>query len=92
MIYYFLPENQMNQVKTDFKIINGDEKYSKSYENLIKMEQNDEFSDYDDQGIFDELSKIPTIKNKKVDLDNTLKSQDDSQILVDLSEPKEKEE
>jgi hypothetical protein len=88
MIYTFLPENQMNQLKTDFKIVNVDERFSKSYENLIKMEQNDEFSDYDDQGIFEELSKIPIREsNKKLVGNNshTNQSQETPSALEDLS-------
>lgn len=88
MIYSFLPDNQMNQLKSDFKVVNIDERFSKSYDNLVKMEQNDEFSDYDDQGIFEELSKIPNrISSKKVvgNNSNTNQSQETPSAAEDLS-------
>jgi hypothetical protein len=77
MIYHFLPSNQINQVKSEYKIVNNDERFSKSLENLMKMEQNDEFSDYDDQAVFEEYAKClegsnSNKKSKEKELDQSI--------------------
>ncbi len=80
MIYHFLPENQMNQVRDGFNSVNEMPVFTKSYENLIKMEQNDELSDFDDQDIFDEFKNpFSGSSNKGVTL---LTNENQSQEIV----------
>ena len=52
MIFNYIPETTLDKIKNEYKEINKNEIFLKSFENLRKMEEADELSDYDDQGEF----------------------------------------
>jgi len=50
IIYNYLPESVINELKSEkFPLINNDDRYNKKMENLNKLAEKDEFSDYEDE-------------------------------------------
>jgi len=50
MIFYYIPENTFEKIQQNYSEINNNKNFLKSFENLRRMEEADELSDYDDQG------------------------------------------
>jgi hypothetical protein len=50
VLYQQIPLSSNENIMKRLTEINNMEKYKKSYENLKRMEEDDELSDYDDQG------------------------------------------
>jgi hypothetical protein len=50
VLYQQIPQSSTENILKRFNEINEKEKYKKSYDNLKRMEEDDELSDYDDQG------------------------------------------
>jgi len=58
MIFYYIPETTLEKIKSEYREINKNEIFLKSFDNLRKMEEADELSDFDDQGEFAGYDKI----------------------------------
>jgi len=63
LIYYFLPNDTLNNIKHTFKMINDSQNFSKNFEIFRKFEQKDVQSDYVDMNVHEGLLSKLESKN-----------------------------
>jgi hypothetical protein len=65
ILYQQIPPSSNENILKRLNEINDKEKYKKNYENLRKMEEEDDLSDYDDQGEYANLGVKENNNNSK---------------------------
>jgi hypothetical protein len=76
MVYNYIPESVIEKIGIELNEVNKNQQYSKSYEILRRLEENDEFSDYDDQGDYNNFM-LANLNNKMSEVKKQNSNSDD---------------